>query len=251
MLPAERRKKIKDYLVKNGFASVEELSILFDVSEMTIRRDLDALQHQGLLQRTYGGAMDNEKVFFEMSFHAKSNQFSDEKERIGRASAQLVSNGETVFIDSGTTTFQVAKFLKEKNFTIITNSLNIALEMATSPAIDIHVTGGILRKGPLNVFGPQTENFINQIRADKSFIGVEGVDVDSGISVPDPFNAQNKISMVEISKINYVVADHSKLGRSTSSHITNLENIDVLITGKEANPEILAQLQKKVEVILV
>ncbi len=251
MLPAQRRKKIKEYLVNNGFASVEELGKMFEISGMTIRRDLDELQRQGLLQRIYGGAMDNEKAFFEMSFKAKTGQFAEEKERIGRASAELVSHGETVFIDSGTTTFQVARFLKGKKITAITNSLNIALELATSPVVDIHVTGGILRKGPLNVFGPQTEIFINQIRADKLFLGVEGVDVDSGISVPDPFNAQNKQSMVKVSKTNYVVVDHSKLGRNTASHITNLENVDLVITGKEADPEILAQLRKKVGIILV
>ena len=251
MLPAQRRKEIKDYLVNNGFASVEELGKLFEVSGMTIRRDLDELQRQGLLARTYGGAMDNEKAFFEMSFQAKTSLFAEEKERIGRASAALISHGETVFIDSGTTTFQVARFLKGKNITAITTSLNIALELAASPMVDIHVTGGILQKGSLNVFGPQTENFINQVRADKAFIGVEGVDVNSGISVPDPFNAQNKQSMVRISKTNYVVVDHSKLGRSTASHITALENVDLIITGKEADPEILAQLRKKVEIILV
>jgi DeoR family fructose operon transcriptional repressor len=99
MLPIQRQKKIKDYLAKNGFASVDELGKVFNVSGMTIRRDLDELQQQGLIQRTYGGAMDAEKAFFEMSFRAKVGQFAEEKERIGKASAELVEDGDTVFID--------------------------------------------------------------------------------------------------------------------------------------------------------
>ncbi len=251
MLPIQRQKKIKDYLVKNGFASVDELGKVFNVSGMTIRRDLDELQRQGLIQRPYGGAMDTERAFFEMSFRAKAGQFAEEKERIGKACADLVQNGDTVFIDSGTTTYQVARFIKDKIITVVTNSLNIALELATSPTVDIQVTGGILRKGSLNVYGPQTEIFLNQIRANKVFIGVEGVDLDSGITVPDPINAQNKQSIIKISKLTYVVADHSKLGRNTASHIAPLEAVDLIISGKEADPEILKQLSKKVNVKLV
>ena len=251
MLPLQRQKKIKDYLVENGFASIDELGKVFSVSGMTIRRDLDELQRRGLIQRTYGGAMDTEKAFFEMSFHAKAGQFAEEKERIGKAAAELVQDGDTVFIDSGTTTYQVARFIKEKKITVVTNSLNIALELVTSPTVDIQVTGGILRKGPLNVYGPQTEIFLNQIRVDKVFIGIEGVDLDSGISVPDPFNAQNKQSMIKISKLTYVVADHSKLGRNTANPIAPLEEVDLIISGKEADPKILKQLSKKVKVKLV
>lgn len=251
MLPLQRQKKIKDYLVENGFASIDELGKVFNVSGMTIRRDLDELQRKGLIQRTYGGAMDTEKAFFEMSFRAKAGQFAEEKERIGKASAELVQDGDTVFIDSGTTTYQVARFLKDKKITVVTNSLNIALELVTSPTVDIQVTGGILRKGPLNVYGPQTEIFLNQIRVDKVFIGIEGVDLDSGITVPDPVNAQNKQSMIRISKLAYVVADHSKLGRNTANPIVPLEEVDLIISGKEADPEIVKQLSKKVKVILV
>jgi len=167
ILLAQRQKEIKDYLVNKGFASVEELGEMFEVSSMTIRCDLDELQRQGLLQHIYGGAMDNEKVFFEISFQDKTVQFAKEKERNGRALAELILHGDTVFIDSGTTTFQITRFLKDKKITTITNSLDIALELSSSPLVNIHMTGGILHKGPLNVFGSQTENFINQIRADK------------------------------------------------------------------------------------
>jgi DeoR family fructose operon transcriptional repressor len=251
MLPIQRQLKIKEFLVERGFTSVEELSKQFEVSEMTIRRDLDELHEQGIIQRIYGGAMDNDQAFFEMSVNAKSEKFAAEKIKIGRAGADLVQNGDTVFMDSGTTTLEVAKNLKGKKITIITTALNVAVELSVSPDIDILVAGGILRKGPLNTTGPQTDTFIRELRVDKVFIGVEGVDLESGISVPDPINAHNKQSMLEIARQVIVVADHSKLGRTTTSTIAPLDRVHVVITDNGADPVIVEELRQKTQVILV
>ncbi len=250
-LPAQRQKLIKNYLVEHGFASVEELGKQFKVSEMTIRRDLDELQRQGLLQRTYGGAMDSDVAFFEMSVTAKEDTFAREKARIGIAAAAMINDGDTVMLDSGTTTMQIACALRNKRLTVVTNALNIATELAKYPDIDILVAGGLLRKGPLNTVGPQTDHFIQELRVDKAFLGVEGVDLDYGISVPDPINVQNKQAMIKISNQSIVVTDHSKLGRSTTSSIASLEQIDLIITGKEADPELVKLLQTKVDLKLV
>lgn len=251
MLPIQRQLKIKEFLVEKGFASVEELSKHFEVSEMTIRRDLDELHEQGVIQRIYGGAMDNDQAFFEMSVNAKSEKFSTEKIKIGRAAADLVQNGDTVFMDSGTTTLEVAKNLKNKKITIITTALNVAIELSASADIDILVAGGILRKGPLNTTGPQTDAFIRELHVDKAFIGVEGVDIQSGISVPDPINAHNKHTMIEIARQVIVVADHSKLGRTTTSNIAALDKVHVVITDNGADPAIIEELRQKTQVILV
>ena len=251
MLPIQRQLKIKEFLVEKGFASVEELSKQFEVSEMTIRRDLDELHAQGIIQRIYGGAMDNDQAFFEMSVDAKAGKFTSEKIKIGRAAADLVQNGDTVLMDSGTTTLEVAKNLKEKKITIITTALNVAIELSLSPDIDILVAGGILRKGPLNTTGPQTDAFIRELHVDKAFIGVEGVDAQSGISVPDPINAHNKQTMIEIARQVIVVADHSKLGRTTTSTIAPLDKVDVVITDNEADVTVVEVLRQKTQVILV
>lgn len=251
MLPIERQVKIKEYLVEKGFASVEDLSKIFNVSEMTIRRDLDELHKQGLIQRIYGGAMANDPAFFEMSVMAKSNQFAYEKERIGQAAAELVSDGETILMDSGTTTLEIAKNLKYKKITVITNALNVAIELAVCPQIEIIVAGGILRKAVLNTVGPQTDSFINDMRVDKAFIGVEGVHPETGISVPDLLNAHSKRVMISIAHQSIVVADHSKLGRHTTNKISSLEDIDMIITDSKADPAVVKQLQEKTLVKII
>ena len=251
MLQIERQVKIKEYLVEKGFASVEDLSKIFKVSEMTIRRDLDELHKQGLIQRIYGGAMANDPAFFEMSVMAKSTQFAYEKEKIGRAAAEMVKDGDTVLMDSGTTTLEVAKNLKYKKITLITNALNVAIELSVCPQIEIIVAGGILRKTVLNTVGPQTDSFINDLRVDKAFIGVEGVHSENGISVPDLLNAHCKRVMMSIAHQSIVVADHSKLGRNATNKITTLDEVDMVITDSKADAGIIKKLQEKTRVIIV
>ena len=251
MLQLERQVRIKEHLVEKGFASIEELSKVFSVSEMTIRRDLDELQNQGLIQRIYGGAMDKDRVFFEMSVSAKEDQFAYEKEKIGKEAANLVKNDETIFIDSGTTTLEVAKNLKYKKITIITNALNVAVELAVCQDIEIIVIGGLLRKKVLNTVGPQAEAFIKELRVDKAFIGVEGVDPESGISVPDILNAHCKQGMMDIAKESIVVVDHSKLGRTTTSSFAPLEKVDLVLTDDRADPEMVEKIRQLTSVKLV
>lgn len=251
MLPLERQVKIRDFLVKNGFASVEDLSKEFHVSEMTIRRDLDELHRQGLIQRIYGGAMNNDRAFFEMSVTAKASQFAYEKEKIGKAAAEMVKDGETILLDSGTTTLEVARNLRYKKITLITNALNVAVELSVCPDIEILVAGGILRKNALNTVGPQTDVFIKELHVDKVFLGVEGVDPDSGISVPDSINAHCKQLMMSIAQESIVVADHSKLGRTTTAAIAPLYKVDLVITDDQVDPQIVEKIKQKTAVKIV
>ncbi|NMC46585.1 MAG: DeoR/GlpR transcriptional regulator [Chloroflexi bacterium] len=195
--------------------------------------------------------MDNDQAFSEMPVNAKAGKFNAEKVKIGRAAADLVQNGDTVLMDSGTTTLEVARNLKEKKITVITTALNVAIELSPSPDIDILVAGGVLRKGPLSTTGPQTDTFIQELHVDKAFIGVEGVDVQSGISVLDPVNAHNKQTMIEIARQVIVVADHSKLGRTTTSNIAPLDKVNVVITDNGADPAIVEELRRKTQVVLV
>ena len=251
MLPAKRRKAILSHLAKQGFASVADLCQTFDVSEMTIRRDLSELEGQGLLQRTFGGAVATEPAFFEISINAKMSQFVEEKERIGKAAAELVKDGDTVLIDAGSTTTQIAKNLHDKRITVIAGGLNIAAELSGSHHVDLLILGGILRKGFLSMVGPQAEAFLKNVRVDKLFLGVEGVDVDGGLTVPDVIDSHTKRAMVKCAKQTIVVADHSKLGRNTLSTIASLDEADLLITDVGASEEIVEQLKQHIEVILV
>jgi DeoR family transcriptional regulator, fructose operon transcriptional repressor len=251
LLPAQRQNLIKDFLVKTGFVSIADLGAEFGVSEMTIRRDLDELQNQGLIQRTYGGAVSTEPTFFEMSFQAKCSQCEEEKKRIGAAAAELIVSGQTILLDSGTTTDQIIKNVKDKHITIISNALNIISEAMKNPNTEVMVAGGMLRKGLNYTMGPQTSDFMKTIRADIVFLAVEGVDERAGFTVPDLFNADNKRAMTEAAQKVIVVTDHSKLGRVSTSSIIKLNQAHLLITGKEADENIISQLRKHIEVILV
>ncbi len=251
MLPAERQKAILDYVARKGFASVANLAQRLSVSEMTVRRDLSELEEQGLLTRTWGGAGVAESAFFEISLEAKVSQFVGEKERIGKAAAEMIQDGDVVLLDSGSTTTQVAKHLKDKRITVVTNALNIASELLNCQQIEVLVAGGMLRKGSLCLIGPQTDAFFKDVRSDKLLLGVEGVDVRAGLTVPDMIEAHSKRAMVSSAQQVIVVADHSKLGRNTLGTIIPLAEADYLITGSEGSEEIAGQIRQHVEVITV
>lgn len=251
MIRAQRQNEIANYLTAYGFARISDLGKMFNVSEMTIRRDLDDLEKRGVFQRTYGGALASETAFFEMAYHAKSQLFNEEKERIGKAASELVSNGETVILDSGSTTTQIGRFLKDRQITVITTGLNIAAELVNSEGIKLLVAGGMVRKATLGLVGPQTDYFFKSIRADKLFMGVEGVDVFGGFTVPDLTNAQTKKNMAASARQIIIVADHSKMGRNTLSNILPLEGAQLLITGKEANPDLIEHIRQYLPVQLV
>jgi DeoR family fructose operon transcriptional repressor len=251
MFQAQRQSGIVDYLAAKGFASVAELGQHFEVSEMTIRRDLAELERRGLLQRKYGGAAASEAAFFEMAFQAKNSLFVGEKQRIGQAAAGLVQPGQTVLLDSGSTTGQVAAHLKDMHLTVVTTGLNIASELLGAQGIELHLAGGMLRKATLSLVGPHTDEFLATIRADWLFLGVDGVDVFGGFTVPDVINARTKRTMIAAARSTVVVTDHSKLGRNTMSNIAPLDGASLLITGQEADAQIVQSLRQYVEVMLV
>lgn len=250
MLVVERQQAIIGYLAKNGFVSVAELCQKYSVSEMTIRRDLSDLEKQGLLQRTYGGAIPSEPAFYEISSRAKSSQFVEEKERIGKIAADMVNDGEVIFLDSGTTTLQIARYLKNKNITIVTNDLHIAFQLLDCRNINIYMVGGNLRRGTNNLIGPKANNFFDDIRGDKLFLAVEGIDDKAGLTVPDMNEVPLKRKMVDSASQTIVVADHSKLGRNTLGMIAPLSAANLLITDKDAPDKMVETIKKYIQVIL-
>jgi DeoR/GlpR family transcriptional regulator of sugar metabolism len=251
LLPIQRQNLIKDFLVETGFVSIADLSEEFSVSEMTIRRDLDELESQGFIQRTYGGAVSSEPTFFEMSFRAKSPQYVEEKQRIGKAAAEIIKSQDTIILDSGTTTDQIIHNLKTLPTAIISNALNVVSEAMKYPEIEVMVAGGVLRSGLNYTIGPQTSDFMKTIRADILFLAVEGVDIKAGFTVPDLYNADNKRAMAKAAQKVIAVTDHSKLGRVSTSSIFGLDKADLLITGKEASDECIAELREHIDVLLV
>jgi DeoR family transcriptional regulator, fructose operon transcriptional repressor len=249
--PSERQSAILEYLTEKGFAAVAALAQEFHVSEMTIRRDLAELEGQRALQRTYGGATVYDPAFFEVSLQAKTTQFVEEKRRIGKAAAELVHDGDIIILDAGSTTMLVAKFLKTKRITVITNALNIAADLSDCSNIQLYIAGGQLRQGVLAIVGPDASSFFENIRADKLFLGADGVDIRGGVMVPELNEAHTKRAMANSAKEIIVVADHSKIGRSTLSTIVPLSKISRLITGQEAEGHLLEELRAHVTITAV
>lgn len=251
MLTEERQKAIQAYLAKKGNVSVAELYKMFDVSEMTIRRDLKDLEKKGLLRRTYGGAYPTETAFFEMSLQAKFSIFTEEKKAIGSACAEMVKNGDVVFLDSGTTTLEVARCICNKSITVVTNDLNIAMMLMNQTNINLFISGGELRRGTNNLIGTKAISFFDGIQGAMLFMGVEGVDAEAGFTIPDLEEVLIKKRMMRAVDRVIVVADKSKLSRNTMGVIAPLSAAHLLVTDSTAPEELISPIKEHVDVLQI
>lgn len=235
----ERRKKILNMLETNGQVFVHELSEEFEVSEVTIRNDLELFESKGLLIRSRGGAMIVENsvgIDFQLSDKDKMN-FS-EKKRIGKKAADLVNSGDTIILDSGTTTMEIAKNLNSsKSINVITNALNIANELIKSQNVNIIVPGGTLRKNSHSLVGPLAEKSMRNFYVDKLFLGVDGFDINEGAFTPNIEEASLNQIMIEITKEVILVADSSKFKRRSLAFICPTKKINVVITDEKLSKE--------------
>lgn len=235
----ERRKKILNMLELNGQVFVHELSEEFGVSEVTIRNDLELFESKGFLIRSRGGAMIIEKTVG-MDFHLsdKDKINYSEKIRIGKKAAELVNSGETIILDSGTTTMEIAKNLNSnKSVNVITNALNIANELLKGPNINIIVPGGTLRRNSHSLVGPLAEKSVRNFYVDKVFLGVDGFDTTEGAFTPNIEEASLNQIMIEIAKEVILVADSSKFKRRSLAFICPPQKIDIVITDEKISKE--------------
>lgn len=235
----ERRKKILNLLDEHGQVFVHELSEAFGVSEVTIRNDLELFESKGLLIRSRGGAMINEtNVSMDFQLSEKDKMNHKEKIRIGKKAAELINTGETIILDSGTTTMEIAKNLNSnKSLNVITNALNIANELLKYPNINIIVPGGTLRKNSHSLVGPLAEKSMRNFYVDKLFLGVDGFDITEGAFTPNIEEASLNQVMIEITKEVILVADSSKFRRRSLAFICPTKKIDVVITDEKLSRE--------------
>jgi DeoR family transcriptional regulator, aga operon transcriptional repressor len=254
LLVEERRRRILELLDGQERATVEELVARFRVTAVTIRGDLDALADAGSLVRSHGGALkrlDQQDV----PIAVKETLHHDEKVRIGHAAARLIREDETIILDSGTTTAEIArqlKFLKLKSLTVITNALNIAVELASLPHVRVIMIGGILRQMSSSTVGPQAEQMLRGLYADRLFLGVDGLDPEGGLSTHDVLEAQLNALMIKVSREVTAVADSSKFLRRTLSLIGGLHEIHRIITDDKVDQQIVASLRaRSLEVMVV
>jgi DeoR family transcriptional regulator of aga operon len=254
LLVEERRRRILEILDSQERVTVEELVGRFGVSAVTIRGDLDALTGVGAVVRSHGGALKRVEARDE-PITVKETLHHAEKTRIAQAALKMIRDGETIILDSGTTTVEIARQLKSSEFqslNVITNALNIAMELANLPHVRVIMIGGLLRQMAYSLVGPSAEHALRGLHADRLFLGVDGLDPEIGMMTPDVLEAKLNAIMIEIAREVVVVADSSKFQRRSLSVIAKLDKINKLITDNNAPPEMLAALRaRNIEVIVV
>jgi DeoR/GlpR family transcriptional regulator of sugar metabolism len=235
MLDAERRQQIVTFIEQHNGATVGELSKRFQVSEATVRRDLIQLSKRGLIERAHGGAAPRRQRhaqgFPEPPLLKRAALQAQEKQRIGRAAAQYVEDGDTVIIAGGTTTPEMIPHLADRRrLTVITNTLNIATALAAYPSITVIVLGGVLRHSELSMLGLIMENALENLRADKLFMGTPALHVDYGFSADDMAEVQSDRALMHVAREITVLADHTKFGRIATVRLAPIKRVHRVIT---------------------
>lgn len=231
LLADARRKKILEWITEEGSARVRDLSKAFEVTEATIRQDLEKLEAEGFITRQHGGAFLNSVPQQVRSLALQHQVNMEAKRQIGRAAAELVNDGETIILDSGSTTTELAANLTEKKgLNVITNALNIALLLGSLPDIDIHMTGGHFKPPTLSLSGEKSAEYFKGVFAEKLFLATASVSFDAGLTFPSMADLYVKRAMIEAASSVYLVADSSKIGRNSFSSLGGIEILDGFVT---------------------
>lgn len=231
LLSEPRRRRILEWIQEEGSARVRELAAAFGVSEATIRQDLERLESEGPITREHGGAFLNSipAQVGTMTLHHQENM--DKKRRIGALAASLVHDGETLILDAGTTTTEIAsRLIGRKDLTIITNALNIALILGAVPGFAVHLPGGQFKPPTLSLSGDKSVEYFRNIFAGKLFLATAGVALDAGLTYPSFADLQLKEAMIKAASRVYLVADSTKINRSSFTRLGSLEVIHSFIT---------------------
>lgn len=253
MLNEERQRAILELLRRDGRVLVVDLARQFHTSQVTIRKDLEILHVKGQIHRTHGGALPTRDGALEdPTLREKEKLHRKEKLQIAAAAARMVAEGQVVVLDSGTTTTGIARALRNfQNLTIITNAVNIAAELSGS-AVEVILTGGNLRKNSFSLVGPIAEETLHRLHADILFLGVDGFDVQYGLSTPNLLEAKVNRAMIEISKTTVAVCDSSKFGKRSLSLIAPPTSLQHVITDSGIPKSDLSALKKSgIEVTVV
>lgn len=250
-ITATRQARILRTLQETGTLSIEALCSAMEVSIATVRRDLEELERRSLLKRVRGGAVPIGPLFYEpfrndASFQDKIASFADEKRRIAQAAAALVQKGQTIALSGGTTTTEIVRSLKTlSGISIITNTVNVAMELSNCKDIEVIVTGGVLRGNWFTLIGPIANASTEFLFADVMFLGVDGIDADHGLTCTNPTEAELLRKLAHHSKKKIVVADRSKLGQVSKFLLCPTREIDCLITDEGASHATTAPFEER------
>lgn len=244
-IPAARKVFILNYIKTHGSASIKDLSVIQNVSEATIRRDLDEMSLEGKVERTRGGAIlpIEKSTSFEHVYQEKAQLMITEKKAIGKYAAGHIQDGDTIFLDSGTTSLQVGMNLaKKKDLTVFTYDLFIANSIILDSTSTLIVTGGIRRNDFGVLTGPMVQNFIRDIRVSKAFLTADSVDTDFGVSNASFHEVDIKKQLIHSGRYVYLLADHSKFGKTAMAHVCSLHDINEIIVDDGLSPAIQTKL---------
>jgi len=231
MLKEERQQRLLGYVNDHKRATVEELSEFVDVSQVTIRRDLDDLHNGGLVVRTFGGVVSKDSMLsMEIPSSRKAALCVEEKRQIGQLGASLIEDGDVVILDSGTTTLEIAKRIGDRPVIVITNDLSIAITLAAHPLITLVLAGGTVQPGVNVTIGHEAEEVFRQIHANKTFLGADALSVEYGITDRNYAQLPIKRAMLNASQKKIVVTDHTKFGQHVFAQVCPLSEIDMLVT---------------------
>lgn len=243
LIPAQRRERIQEYLAIHQIARIADLCALLETSEATVRRDLEWLENEGILERTHGGAILSQRITSEPEYLQRVQKNPDEKRRIGMLAASLIEDGDIVFINSGTTTTQVIHHIRAgADISIFTNNLNAALEIGDG-GFQHHLLGGEYQPVSKATAGRFALENLRQIYADKCIIGVDGISLKHGCTVPTNAEAEVVRAMIERTKGKVIVAaDYSKWGVVSNFQVASIDEVDILVTDDRFDASAIEEL---------
>ena len=247
----KRQSLILDELLQSGRVTVEDLSKQLQVNSSTIRRDLERLERSNLLRRVHGGAVPTDSLSYntyayDITFQENMNKQVEEKGRIALAAARLIEPGDTIALSPGTTTTYLARTILQlqiQNLTIITNAINIAMELTSLPGVNLTLIGGILLSDFFALVGPLAEQSLNQMYVAKAFVGMTGVSAEYGLTGPNQLEAFTHKVTLQRALRTFVLADHTKLGNVALNYVLPITAMHTLITDNDASPDFLAHMK--------
>lgn len=244
MYATERQQAIVALARQDGRVEVKRLADELDVTPETVRRDLTTLERRGLLRRVHGGAIPVERLGFEQTVADREGRMAGQKERIAKAALEELPDGGAVILDAGTTTIRLAEMLPtDRELTVVTHALPIAMVLASKPNVNLHLLGGTVRGRTLAAVGPWAERAVGELYADVTFLGTNGLTVEQGLTTPDLAEAGVKRALVAAARRTVVLADHAKFGRAEFAHVAPLSAIDTVITDTGLDHELADEVE--------
>jgi len=252
MLVAERYDYIVQLVNERGSIRVTELSELCQVTEETIRRDLDRLEQVGRLRRSHGGAVSVKDQQPETPYFEREVAYADEKRRIAEAAVQLIKPQDRILLDASSTAWYMAASMPDIPLTVLTNSIKVALELSSKEKIEVISTGGILASRSLSYVGPLAERSLDAYHVDKLFFSCKGVHLERGISESNELQARIKYRMIGMADETILLADSSKFGVQAFTHVADLADIDRIVTDKALESNMRERLlERNIDVTIV